>query len=74
MQNLIQKFRQNSISFEKPGIVWKFGNFDEFKLPYRTKYFAEISQTFPAYQCLEKCVRDFFYFVYIFCLNLIIDL
>ena len=25
--------------------------------------FAEILYTFPSYQCLKKCVQDFFYFV-----------
>ena len=33
MQNPIQKFRQNSIVFEKAGIVFgKFENFDEHQL------------------------------------------
>ena len=57
MQNLIQKFRQTSIVFEKLGI---FENFDELQLPYSSILFAETSYMLPTYQCLQKGMRDFF--------------
>ena len=64
MQNPMQKFRQRSIVFEKPGIlsenVKKLG---ELQLPYSSIFFAETSHTFPTYQCLQKSVWDFFYFI-----------
>ena len=47
MQNPIQKFRQSSIVFEKPGIL-----FENLKT----------SHTFPVYQCLQERVRDFILF------------
>ena len=57
MQHHIQKFRQSSIVFEKPGI-----------LPEKLKTMmssncqrvAEIFHMFPTYQCLEKVVWEFF--------------
>ena len=52
MQNTIQKFRQNSTE-----------NFDELQLPYNSIFFADASYTFPTYQCLQKGLGDFFYFV-----------
>ena len=56
MQNTIQKFRQSSIVFKKPGIL--FEHFDELQL------FAETSRTFSTYQkCLQKDVWDFFNFI-----------
>ena len=60
MQNRIQKFWQSSIVFEKPGIVWKFENFDELQPAYSSIFFAETSHTFPNYQCLQKGEQDFF--------------
>ena len=64
MQSPIQKFRQNSIVFEKPGILSEtFKTFYELLLPYISMFFVETSHTFPTYQCLQKCVWDFFYFV-----------
>ena len=64
MQIPMQKFRQRSIVFEKPGIlsenVKKLG---ELQLPYSSIFFAETSHTFPTYQCLQKSVWDFFYFI-----------
>ena len=64
MQNPIQKFRQSSFVFEKPGyFVWKFKNFEELQLPCSSIVFAETSHTFPSYQFLQKGVRDIFYFV-----------
>ena len=51
MQNPIQKFRQSSLVFEKPGyFFWKFENFDELQLPYNSIFFVETSHTFPTYQ------------------------
>ena len=44
MQNPIQKFRQSSFR----------------ELPYSSIFFAETLYTFPAYQCLQKGVRNFF--------------
>ena len=58
MQNPIQKIRQSSIVFEKPGI-----SYDQFQLPYSSIFFAETSHMFPTYQCLQKGQEDFFYFV-----------
>ena len=64
MQNPIQKFIQSSIAFEKPGILFeKLKTFDELQLPQTSITFVEILHTFPTYQCLQKGVRDFFYFV-----------
>ena len=64
MQSPIQKFRQNSIVFEKPGILSEtFKTFYELLLPYISMFFVETSHAFPTYQCLQKCVWDFFYFV-----------
>ena len=58
MQNTLQKFRQSSIVFEKPGILSE--NFDELQLSYSLIFFAETSHTFSVYQCLQKSVWDFF--------------
>ena len=55
MQNTIQKFKQNSIVFEKPGTLS-----ENSKLSYRSIFFAETSHTFSTYQCLQKPVWDFF--------------
>ena len=64
MQNTIQKFRQSSIVFEKPGIFSEnFGNFDEFQISYSSIFFAETPHTFSTYQCLQKSVWDFFNFI-----------
>ena len=59
MQNPIQKFRQSSIVFGKPGIL------SENLKTLSSIFFAETSHTFPTYQCLQNCVWDFFYFVQI---------
>ena len=58
----MQKFRQNLIAFEKPGILTE--NLKTLTSPNypRVQYFLH---TFPTYQCLQKDVRDFFYFVWI---------
>ena len=61
MKYLIQKFRQSSIVFEKPGCLSK-------KLKtltscnYHRVYFFLLklrTRTFPIYQCLQKCTWDF---------------
>ena len=57
MQNTLQKFRQSSIVFEKPGILSE--NFDELQLSYSLIFFAETFHTFSTYQCLQKGVWDF---------------
>ena len=49
MQNLIQKFRQNSIVFEKPGILSKKLKTLTSSNYHRVMFFAEISHTFPSY-------------------------
>ena len=59
MQNPTQKFRQSSIVFEKPGIL--FGK-SKVQLP-QTLIFVDILNTFPTYQCLQKGVWNFFNFV-----------
>ena len=64
MQNPIQKFRQSSIVFQKPGILP-----EKLKILASSNYhqtliiFVEILHTFPTYQCLQKDVWDFYYFV-----------
>ena len=47
MQNPIQKFRQSSIVFEKPGILPENLKTDELQLPYSSIFFAETSHTCP---------------------------
>ena len=60
MQNAIQKFRQSSIVFEKPGILSEnLKNLTSIEYR-RFQYLAETSHTFPTYQYLQKAVRDFF--------------
>ena len=65
MQNSIQKFRQRSIVFVKPGILSENLETDEHQLPYSSIFFAETLHSFPTYQCPQKGVRDFFNFVYL---------
>ena len=63
MQNPIQKFRQSSIVFEKPGILSEnLKTLTSSNYPKVQYFFAETSDTFPTYQCLQKDVWDFFYF------------
>ena len=63
MQNLIQKFRQRSTVFEKPGIL------SENSLTLTSSNYVTVQcfllklRTFPTYQCLQKGVWDFFIFV-----------
>ena len=67
MQNPIQKFRQSSIVFEKPGILSEnLKTLTSSNYPAVQYFFAKTSHTFPTYQCLQKSVWDFF----LFCLDL----
>ena len=63
MQIAIQKLRQSSIVFEKPGVLSE--NFDELQLSYSSIFFAETLHTFSNYHCLKKGMWDFFYFILI---------
>ena len=57
----MQKFRQSSIAFEKPGILsGKLTSFNYRRVEY---FFAKILHMFPTYHTLQKGVCDFFYFV-----------
>ena len=64
MKNLIQKFRQSSNVFEKPGILSEnLNTLTSSKYPTVQYFFAETLHSFPTYQCLQNGVWDFFYFV-----------
>ena len=64
MQNTIQIFRQRSIAFEKPGILSEnLKTLTSSNYPTVQYFFAETSHTFYTYQCLQKGVWDFFYFI-----------
>ena len=65
MQNSIQKFRQRSIVFVKPGILSENLETDEHQLPYSSIFFAKTLHSFPTYQCPQKGVRALFNFVYL---------
>ena len=58
MQNPKQKFRQSSIVFEKPGILFENLKTDKFQL---VQYFWLELHMFPTYRCLQKSVWDYFY-------------
>ena len=60
----MQKFKQNSIAFKKPGILSE--NLIQYFLSDSSIFFAATSHTFPTYQSLQKDVWDFF----LFCLDL----
>ena len=63
MRNTIQKFRQSSIVFEKPGILSdNLKTLMSFNYPTIQMFFDETSLTFSTYQCLQKGVWDFFLF------------
>ena len=65
MQNSIQKFRQISTVFGKPGVLSKrLKTLTSSNYPTAQYLFAETLHTFSSYQCLEKDVWDFFYFIY----------
>ena len=57
MQNPIEKFRESSIVFEKPGILS-----DELQLPYSSVFFAETSHMFPKFPMPTKGWAGFFLF------------
>ena len=62
MQKTIQKFRQSSIVFEKPGILSEnLETLMSFNYPTVQYCFAETLHTFST-QCLQKVVKDFFFF------------
>ena len=64
MQNAIQKFRQSSIVFEKPGILSEnLKILASSNYPTVQYFFAETSHTFSTYHCLKKGVWDLFYFI-----------
>ena len=64
MQNAIQKFRQSSIVFEKPGILSEnVKTLTSSNYPTVQYFFAETSHTFSTYHCLKRDVWDFFYFI-----------
>ena len=61
MQNIIQKFRQSSIVFEKAGILFQnLKTLTSSNYPTVQYFFAKTSHTFSTYQCLQKGVWDFF--------------
>ena len=60
MQNPVKK-TDKTIIFEKSGILYE--NFDELQLTQSWILFAETFHTSSNYQCLQKSIRDFFYFV-----------
>ena len=68
MQNTIQKVRQSSIVFEKPGIyfVWKFENFDKLQLPYHSIFFAETLHMLPITNVYKRVFG-----IFLFCLDLV---
>ena len=64
MQNTVQKVRQSSIVFEKPGILSEnLKTLTSSNYPTVQYFFAETSDTFSTYHCLKKDVWDFFYFI-----------
>ena len=61
MQNIIQKFRQSSIVFEKAGILSQnLKTLTSSNYPTVQYFFAETSHTFSTYQCLQKGCGIFF--------------
>ena len=44
-------------------IVWKIENFDGHQLPYILISLTKVLLPLPTYQCLQKSVLDFSYFV-----------
>ena len=64
MPNPIQKFRQSSIDFEKPGSLSEnLKTLTSSTYPTVQYLFAETSHTFTTYLCLQNGVWEFFYFV-----------
>ena len=66
MQNGIQKFRQSSIVFEKPGILSEnlktLSSSNYHTVQY---FFPETSHTFTVYHCLQKGVWDFLWELFV---------
>ena len=57
MQNIIQKFGQSSINFQKPGILSEnLKTLTSSNYATVQYFFAETSHTFATYQCLQKRV------------------
>ena len=55
-----------TLLFSKNQVFYlKNEKFDELQRPESSMFSAETSHMFPTYQCLQKGVRDFFYFVQI---------
>ena len=66
MQNAIQKFRQSSIVFEKPGILSEnLKTLTSSNYPTVQYFFAQTSHTSSTYQCLQKSVWHFFLLFYL---------
>ena len=64
MQNAIQKFRQSSIDFEKPGILSEnLKTLTCSNYPTVQHFFAETSHTLSTYHCLKKGAQGAFYFI-----------
>ena len=64
MQNTIQKFRQSSIVFEKPGILSEnLKTLTSSNYPTVQYFLTETSHMFSTYQYLQKIVWDLFYLI-----------
>ena len=64
MQNAIQKFRQNSIVFEKPGILpQNLKTLTSSNYSTGQHFFTETSHTLSTYHSLKKVCGIFFNFV-----------
>ena len=65
MQNSKQKFRQNSIVFEKPGTLSEnLKTLTSTNYPTVQYFFAETLHTFPTYQCLQKGISGIFFILF----------
>ena len=63
MQNTIQKFRQSSFVFDKPGILSEnFNTLTSSNYPTVQYFLLKLRTRFSIYQCLQKCVWDFLKF------------
>ena len=66
MQITLQKFRQSSLVFTKPGILSEnLKTLTSSNYPTVQYFFAETSHTFSTYQCLQKSVRFFSFFLHL---------
>ena len=64
MQNPIQTLRQSSFIFEKPDILSEnLEILTSSRYPTVQYFFAETSHMFPTYQCLQKGVWDFLFYL-----------